>query len=306
MSTKQPPHVPPKKLPSLEHNIAEMSTDNTKTASSSKIQSKPKPKPKPQTRLANFDVPDLSVLEQAIERECFPSSLSIVFDEVDGVSGNEYLLGMHCTSTDLEIRCRDLEAEPNALDEHYYSVHALMDDFKKGIFRPCFLSELENLRTKALLAAYRAYLQMCEGTRRKIKWFKGQKRVKIRYSSIATLKNLPWISPEKKATFKINKVQRFITKKNVKSYSRDLEKLESRLKDYHQDLQKRTWFLTCQKYATVRLLIACRRYKAIQKDRLSSKKLCSCREEHWERDLWTTLGLPVIDVPARPQGFIPI
>ncbi|KAF3079477.1 hypothetical protein TWF102_002848 [Orbilia oligospora] len=186
MSTKQPPHVPPKKLPSLENNTAEMSTDNTKTASSSKIQSKSKPKP--QTRLANFDVPDLSVLEQAIERECFPSSLSIVFDEVDGVSGNEYFLGMHCTSTDLEIRCRDLEAEPNALDEHYYSVQALMDDFKKGIFRPCFLSELENLRTKALLAA------------------------------------------------------------------RDLEKLESRLKDYHQDLQKRTWFPTCQKYATVRLL----------------------------------------------------
>ncbi|KAF3081601.1 hypothetical protein TWF569_007701 [Orbilia oligospora] len=151
MSTKQPPHVPPKKLPSLENNTAEMSTDNTKTASSSKIQSKSKPKP--QTRLANFDVPDLSVLEQAIERECFPSSLSIVFDEVDGVSGNEYFLGMHCTSTDLEIRCRDLEAEPNALDEHYYSVQALMDDFKKGIFRPCFLSELENLRTKALLAA---------------------------------------------------------------------------------------------------------------------------------------------------------
>ncbi|KAF3289666.1 hypothetical protein TWF970_003432 [Orbilia oligospora] len=279
MSTKQPPHVPPKKLPSSENNTAEMSTNNTKTADSSKIQSKLKPKP--QTRLANFDVPDLSVLEQAIERECFPSSLSIVFDEVDGVSGNENLLGMHCTSLDLEIRCRDLEAEPNALDDHYYSVHALMDDFKKGIFRPCFLSELENLRTKALLAAYGAYLQI-------------------------DTKNLPWISPEKKAAFKINKVQRFITKTNVKSYTRDLEKLESRLKDYHQDLQKRTWFLTCQKYATVRLLIACRRYKAIQKNRLSSKKLCSCREEHWERDLWTTLGLPVIDVPARPHGFIPI
>ncbi|KAF3211750.1 hypothetical protein TWF679_006243 [Orbilia oligospora] len=238
MSTKQPPHAPPKKLPSSENNTAEMSTNNTKTAGSSEVQSKPKPKP--QGKLANFDVPDLSVLEQAIERECFPSSLSIVFDEVDGVSGNEYLLRMHCTSLDLEIRCRDLEAKPNALDEHYYSVHALMDDFKKGIFRPCFLSELENLRTKASLAAYGAYLQMCEGTRRKIKCFMGQKGLKIRYSSIATLKNLPWISAEKKVAFKINKVKGFITKKNVKGYSRDLEKLESRLKDYHQDLQKRT------------------------------------------------------------------
>ncbi|KAF3276264.1 hypothetical protein TWF132_002264 [Orbilia oligospora] len=113
---------------------------------------------------------------------------------------------------------------------------------------------------------------------------------------------------QKAAVFKIHNSNRILTRRNYEEYLSHLLVLREKTNDCVNDVAARTVFMLNERRAAVRMLLACRKFMALQRKRPYYPRLCRCRGHDWGQANWERLGLPVINVSpsGTAMGFIPV
>ncbi|KAK6501652.1 hypothetical protein TWF481_009482 [Arthrobotrys musiformis] len=248
-----------------------------------------------------YRVPDLKSFAIAIQSEGFTESMFITLEDPSRMTGIDFLIKMARTSLAIENMCQSLQNDPNTVLTHSITLHEVMQQMKSGWFQPYFLSKEELDKTDEL--------------RRKLIYY-GKIINKTSKTLNLVRENIDGSETEPKVRFIELKVEdldgrhiRFIPNQDrCLEYFEQFDRVRAQLREFRDDLNLRTQYLRDERRATVRLLTACRRLKAILKDRVSEEMPCKCRLDYWELDVWRKFGLPVMGVPAisGPRGFAPI
>ncbi|KAK6521584.1 hypothetical protein TWF506_001796 [Arthrobotrys conoides] len=200
------------------------------------------------------------------------------------LTGRKSIISMHRSSAQIERKCRYLDSHDDLTIDHCSFVHRVMVKIEHA-FQPYFLCERETYYTKYMMETLETYSA----------WFM-QAREQVDRLEKGDITSIP-----------AEGTNLLITKDNMSVYLECLQRLDSLLVICHKTFARRIGYLNEEKRGIVRLLSACRRFKAIQKNRLGrGYKPCICRIKEWDREAWTRLGLPVISVPAGSRGFAPI
>ncbi|KAF3090145.1 hypothetical protein TWF102_008772 [Orbilia oligospora] len=110
------------------------------------------------------------------------------------------------------------------------------------------------------------------------------------------------------ASITVRGTDQVITEDSLPTFWTFLLRIEFKLESSWAVYYRRMKYLSKEKLGITRLLSACRRLKAIQRDRIwvAEENLCICCDQEWEPDIWTQLGLPAISLPAGSRGFTPV
>ncbi|KAF3183308.1 hypothetical protein TWF788_005697 [Orbilia oligospora] len=247
--------------------------------------SSPDPIPQP-----SEEVPHLGVLEELVNLTYSglkTRTNSILRSDAERLTGRQSIISMNRSSTRLEYKCQYLEDRHDMFITHCPFIHRAMDQLKlKPSFRPYFLCKKEKSYTKTTPLILDRFSKSIEETRAKFN--------RLETGDIASIT--------------VRGTDHVITEDSLPKFWIFLLKIEFKLESSWEVFHRRMKYLSKEKLGIIRLLSACRRLKAIQRDRLwvAEENPCICCDQEWEPEVWTQLGLPAISLPAGSQGFTPV
>ncbi|EGX43233.1 hypothetical protein AOL_s00215g607 [Orbilia oligospora ATCC 24927] len=212
---------------------------------------------------------------------------SIMKSDTERLTGRQSIISMNRSSTRLEYKCQYLEDRHDMFLAHCPFIHRAMDKLKLNpSFRPFFLCKREKSYTKFTLLILGKVSKSVKETRAKFK--------RLETGDLASIT--------------IRGTRQVITEDSLPTFWTFLLRIEFKLEISWTVYYRRMKYLTKEKLGITRLLSACRRLKAIQRDRIwvAEENLCICCDQEWEPEIWAQLGLPAISLPAGSQGFTPL
>ncbi|KAK6532816.1 hypothetical protein TWF281_006990 [Arthrobotrys megalospora] len=279
----RPLQTPPEELPS-EECITEATTNDPKLPQPSLHPHPQEPDiPNPETPITQL-IPNLDILEKDLSPEFSSFLIAPVINNPERLTGRKYINQMNDTSRSLELRCRRLDLNPELAYIHDNRIHTVMNGF--GYFHPYFISPFEWEITTLARGTYTLYCEIWYDASQKLQEFKRRGTI-----------------------FQIAGTDTFITETTFPEYALQLEQVSELLAECGYNIDRRKKYMEAERRATVRLLVACRRFKTAQRNRpIVVERPCVCRVGKWERDAWVALGLPVVSMPAGRgfRGFAPI
>ncbi|EGX49360.1 hypothetical protein AOL_s00078g393 [Orbilia oligospora ATCC 24927] len=239
--------------------------------------------------LAALELPQITNLnhfEQAVEKansDCIEFRMEMEDSNPVRLTGTRVIDGMNNLSLSIELTCQQLEANEYFALNHFRNVHMALRTMTK--FQPYYLDPEEQRKTEYL----------CDLVNRNFYW-----------GLTTELKCREVL--QKAAVFKIHNSNRILTRRNYEEYLSHLLALREKTNDCVNDVAAMTAFMLNERRAAVRMLLACRKYMALQRKRPYYPRLCRCRGHDWGQANWERLGLPVISVSpsGNAKGFIPV
>ncbi|KAF3169219.1 hypothetical protein TWF788_010696 [Orbilia oligospora] len=239
--------------------------------------------------LATLDLPqitDLNYFKQVVDKtnsDCIAFRIEMEQSNPTRLTGTRVIHGMNNLSQSIELACQELELDECFAFNHFPNVHIAMRAMAK--FKPYFLDPEEHRKTEHL----------CQLANQNFYW-----GLNIELKCHEVLRRA--------AVFKIHNSNMILTRGNYEEYLSHLLVLREKTNDCVNDVAARTLFMLDERRAAVRMLLACRKFMALQRERPCYPRLCQCRGHDWGQAHWERLGLPVINVSpsGTAKGFIPI
>ncbi|KAF3193529.1 hypothetical protein TWF225_010268 [Orbilia oligospora] len=212
---------------------------------------------------------------------------SILKSDAERLTGRQSITSMNRSSTRIEYKCQYLEDRHDMFITHCPFIHRAMDKLKLNpSFRPYFLCKKENSYTKITPLILGRVSKSIKETRAKFR--------RLETGDLASIT--------------VRGTDQVITEDSLPTFWTFLLRIEFKLESSWAVYYRRMKYLSKEKLGITRLLSACRRLKAIQRDRIwvAEENLCICCDQEWEPEIWTQLGLPAISLPAGSRGFTPV
>ncbi|KAK6506928.1 hypothetical protein TWF481_005387 [Arthrobotrys musiformis] len=259
--------------------LLEEPSDGAGDSSNSSTENNPIPPPQEPKAIFIREIFDLNGLESLIDLTTLPWAPKFYFVENTNdqrLTGREHITSMNGISARIEALCRFFETHPHKRADHSVMVHRVMQNFKLT-FRPYF---------------------PCKDA-----WF-GEGRLWIMYLNYTEfvmeieeeLREYPYLD-KNKARFQIQGfTNAFLDEGNFMRYVEHLKRIKKKMVKFRKAIDFMVKYLGDEKRATMRILSACRRFKALQRARSGrmtrSSRPCICLTDEWEREAWALLGLP--------------
>ncbi|KAK6342992.1 hypothetical protein TWF718_008370 [Orbilia javanica] len=197
------------------------------------------------------------------------------------LTGTRMVHFMDAVSQRLEMTCQQIEGSATIISMSFDSdAHQAMTHFEQ--FRPLFLHKE---KTRDLDKQWGNLFKTCFDTHRALGEVK-----------------------QGMAIYRIKGSGTILTADTCKDYEAHLIKLTEIIRDSGKDIESRKDYLTSEKQAAVRLIMASKRFKTSQRNHPTYRRVCSCRGRHWEKAVWDKLGLPAINMTpgGGSKGFRPV